>query len=162
MSIKKTGNWGDATRMINNIKPDIQSANEIALKQIGLKGEGYVVKIIQSQPAEWQALSKSYKRYKSLHGYSSLMLKRTGDMFMRITSLADKKQVFIGLKREAINRDGESLANIAAIMEFGSIKRNIPARPFLMPAHKQLVAEGLDKIFKEQYMLEIKRKYHTT
>lgn len=157
--IKKIGNWSDAEKMFANIKVDIQSANEVALKQIGLKGERYVVKVIQSQPSSWPALSDKYRAWKKKKGYSSLMLLRTKDMFNRITSMADKKQVFIGLKREAVNREGESLANIAAIMEFGSKKRNIPARPFLMPAHQQLVNEGLDKLFQELFMKECKRKY---
>jgi len=161
-SIKKIGDWKAAAAQIKGMKTDIQSANEVALKQIGLKGERYVVKVIQSQPSEWPPLKDKYRNWKKKHGYSSLMLMRTRDMFNRITSFADKKQVFIGLKREAINREGESLANIAAIMEFGSKKRNIPARPFLLPAHKKLMDEGLQKLFTELYLKECKRKYKTS
>ena len=159
MPVKKIGNWGAARRMVFGTKRDILSANEIALRQIGLKGERMVVKYIQSQPSTWPELGDKYRKWKSKHGFSNLMLMRTKDMFNRITSFSTKEEVFIGLRREALNREGESLANIAAVHEFGSKKRGIPARPFLMPTHQALMAQDIQKLFTEIYLRECKRKY---
>lgn len=55
------------------------------------------------------------------------------NLIARVTRLQDK--VIVGVPDdETHDESGESLAMIAAVHEYGSITRKIPARPFLHPA----------------------------
>lgn len=53
------------------------------------------------------------------------------DLINRTVGLRDS--VIVGIPDGVTNQAGDDLASIALIHEFGSIARNIPARPFLRP-----------------------------
>ncbi len=160
MGIKRIGDWNKARQMTNNLNNDIELANTIVLKKIGLKTERLIIKWIASQPSSWPKLSEDYQEWKSKKGLSNLMLRKSSDMINRITSDANENRAFIGVKKNAINKEGEKLANIAAVMEFGSKKRNIPARPFLSPAHRLMLRKiREDRLFQKFLLEELKRKY---
>lgn len=177
---KKFGNWDLAGLLTNNLKKDIQDSNKKALKQLGLRTERLIVKWIQRQPSSWPALNEKYLDQKVRQGYSGLMLRRTGSLINAITSYASDNEVFVGVKRgkkhpggKGRGRDskgrftkkesgggGEDIANIAAIMEYGSQKRNIPPRPYLLPAYKQIRREIVETKYFSKFLLEyLKKKY---
>lgn len=181
-SFKKFGDWDKAGLLTSNLKKDIEYSNTLALRQLGLKTERLVVKWIQKQPSSWPALSDKYKDAKEAAGYSGLMLRRTGSLINAITSYADKKQVAVGVvrgkkhpggkgaggrdekgrfkKKSAGTEGGEDMANIAAIMEFGSAKRNIPPRPYLMPAYNQIRRMIVETKYFSNFLLDyLKKKY---
>lgn len=183
--IRKLGRWDLAGELTRELKIDIRESNEIVLKQIGLLGEKWVVKWIQHQPGVWAPLSEEYKEWKIKKGYSSMMLRRTSTLINSITSSATHQQVFIGVKRgkkyhknlsdnggsrdgkgrftkkkQGSSGDGEDIANIAAIMEFGSPARGIPARRFLSPVYIMLSRKiRVEKLFSKYLMAHLKRKY---
>jgi len=160
MPIKRTGNWNGARRLTQNLQKEIVLANTTTLRQIGLKTERLIIKWIERQPSSWPPLSDKYKRYKSKKGYSNLMLRRTGDMINRITSYATPEMVFIGVKKNVKYKNGEEIANVAAVMEFGSKKRNIPLRPFLSPAHSVMLRKiREERLFQKMLLENLKKKY---
>lgn len=160
MSVKKVGDWDRAGRLCSMIGSDIKKSNEVAIRQIGLKGERMMVKWIKSQPSIWQPLNEAYVAYKKTQGYSTLMLRRTSTFISKITSQTKYPNVFIGVKRGAFNKEGEELANIAAIMEFGSKVRGIPPRMYLRPVHKMLLRLiEVENLFAVYLLKELQRKY---
>lgn len=163
MSVKKYGDWDLARLMTSSLKSDIDAATKVALKRIGLETERKVVKYIKRQPKTWPPLSPAYRTYKSSQGYSTNMLRKTGDYINSINSqLSDNNRtVFIGAKKASISKQGESYALIAAVLEFGSRKRNIPARPHFSPVNrvmkKKIVSE---QTFARHVYHHLQRKYH--
>lgn len=82
---------------------------------------------------------------------SSKALIDTGFLVNSITQKILSDGAFVGLLRTSINKDGESVANIAAIMEYGATINHpsgavivIPPRPFMHPTmvkyHDQIIA----------------------
>lgn len=71
---------------------------------------------------------------------SSKALINHGDLIrsVNVTRVASGRQIvfFVGVHRNAVGKDGQSLANIAEIHEDGSkkVKDRPPARPFLQPS----------------------------
>lgn len=59
------------------------------------------------------------------------------DLINRAIGLRDS--VLVGLPEGSVDSDGDDLVLIGAAHEFGSISRNIPARPFLRPALRKNV-----------------------
>jgi len=157
--IYRTGKWGDARRFFGQLKPAWNEAKKKALQRIGLQGEAIVIENMTFLQSEWKDLSASYLAYKVKKGYSNKILFKTSSMFQSITSWTEGNTAYIGVKRTARNKDGEEIANIAMVMEFGSKKRNIPERPLYKPSKKEL-KEWLEKrdIFKEEMLKAIQKK----
>lgn len=157
--IKKYG-FSNARNFVNNLKNEVEENNKVVLKQIGLLCERAVVKFIARQPSGWAPLKPSYLDRKIKEGYSALTLRRTGTMINAITSVEKYPEVFIGVKRGVKYNSGQDVANIAAIMEFGSAKQNIPARPFLYPVMKMMRIKIVqEKIFEKSLMDRYRKKY---
>lgn len=157
--IYRTGKWGEARRFFGSIRSVWVEAKRKSLMRIGLQGEAIVVDNMDNLQSEWQDLSASYLAYKVKKGHSDKILHRTTTYRQSITSWVDNDTVFVGVKRTARNKEGEVIANIAAVMEFGSKKRNIPARPLYKPSLQEL-EDWLDKrdIFKETYIKILQKR----
>ncbi|MGB5232575.1 MAG: hypothetical protein WBN83_13765 [Desulfoprunum sp.] len=63
-----------------------------------------------------------------------------GDNLHPITQKIMADKAFVGLLRGTVNKDGEDMVNIGAVMEYGATIKHpngatiiIPARPFLHP-----------------------------
>lgn len=56
-----------------------------------------------------------------------------------ITSFVVERVAYVGLKKVARNKAGQELADIAATLEYGSVKRNIPPRPLWQPTQEKLI-----------------------
>ena len=160
MSVRKIGDWNLVNFATRNLSDDMQAASKIALRRIGSETEKRVVKRIVSQPSEWQPLKGQYLQRKEKEGYSNKILIQTGAMLQSITTDMQYPRVFTGVKRGARNKEGGDLVNIAAVHEFGSQKRNIPARPMFGPIYREMIK----KIQEEGYFIEelykiMRRKY---
>lgn len=161
-NIRRFGDWDKARRMSKGLKNDIVDANKVALKQVGLKTERLVVKYIKSQPKTWPPLEEKYLRAKTRQGYSNLMLRKTGTYVNSIRSSVEDagSLVFVGVKKEAQSDDGEVLANIGEVMEYGSEKRNIKPRPHFGPVKKLMTRKIKEEGLFTQYLnAQLKRKY---
>ncbi len=140
MTAKKIG-FDRAYKMIHGLDKEIEKASIIAMKRIALRAEREVIKLIQSQPSWWPELSEEYKEWKAKHGYSTQMLRRSSDMINRITTYNFGKVFLVGVAKHITNSEGQKIANIAATMEYGSLSRNIPPRPFLLPSKAKVIQE---------------------
>ena len=162
---RKVGDWSGARRLTREMKGVISDSNTRTLMQIGLITERKVIKFIQSQPGIWPALNEKYKARKIAMGESNLMLRRSGQYINNISSWVDAPvpQVFIGVKKTVTDDEGNELANIGAIMEFGSKKAGIPARPHFNPVHRVMrIKIQKDNMFGQEAMKQLKRKYRLT
>lgn len=160
MPVKRVGDWTKAGLLIRNLKPDIKKANTLALMQVGLKAESLMVKFIQRQPGTWPSLNEQYLERKTAEGKSNQMLIATSSMISAITSSVKYPNVFVGVKRNKVSKDGENIANIAAVMAFGTRDETIPARDFLTPPMKQVLrAINQERLFARILMQLLKRKY---
>ena len=165
--IEKVGRWDIAGLFTRNLRRDIAEEMEVALKQIGSETEGLMKKFIRNQSgfsnpeAKWEPLSKAYAAYKKkTKGLSTKTLIATSSMLQSITSVASYPRVFVGVKRGAKGKEGEELANIAAIMEYGSKSRNIPARPFIAPvADFQMMRIQRGNLLGKRIIAHLKKKY---
>ena len=133
MGAKMTGDWAKALAVTKQLKKVADDSVKEGLTKAALFAEKTAKKHLSKQDLSWTPLESKYRRYKERKGYSTNILVRTGAMFQSITSNVDAKTAFVGVKREAKDSDGNSLANIAAVHEFGSTKQGIPARPLWQP-----------------------------
>ena len=131
--MRRTGDWAKVARLIGNMSKEMKRAQELSLKRFALKAEGTAKKHISDQDLGWAALKAATVADKKRKGYSDKILVRTSDYFQAITSYTLKDHAYIGVLKVAKNKDGNVIANIAAVHEFGSPKRNIPERPLWKP-----------------------------
>lgn len=145
-----TGDWLKVTSITRSLEQLGQQAMAEGLAKTGLYAEGKSKKHISSQDLNWTPLKKSYKDMKSKRGFSTNILVKSSAYFQSITSWSKGKTVYVGVKKVARDKEGNEIANIAAVHEFGSTKRNIPARPLWQPTLKEtkewLKKNGMDKI----------------
>ena len=126
--------------LTSNLSGGIKKSLEKSLKQVGLKGEQIAIKHLQAQDLGWKPLSAAYKKRKEKQGHSNKILIRTGTLMQNIKSeVVSKHEVFVGVNRQAKDAEGNSIADIATIMEYGSVAMNIPARPLWKPTHDELL-----------------------
>ena len=159
--LRKVGQWDLAGLLTRNLNSDIDKSNKIVLMQIGLELEGMIVKRIHSQPSEWEPLSEKYQKRKAKEGKSNLMLIATSTMVNSVTSVVKYPLVAAGVKRGAFNEDGVEVANVAAVMHFGSEKRNIPPRDFLTKPYQEMRKKIAGGLFQKRLLQFIRKKYRT-
>jgi hypothetical protein len=167
MGFKKIGDWNKVVSLVFSISKGMEKARETSLKRFGLKVEGLAKTHISTQDLNWKPLSPTYKAWKLRGGgknntkkLSENILVATSTYFQSITSWVDGETVYAGVRREASYADGAKVANIAAVHEFGSPSRNIPARPLWKPSYKEAIAWHKTSNSPEKLFLEnIKKKY---
>lgn len=149
MGVKRTGDWDKAKQVLSGERfLRVSKALEQATQKAALLLVREIKRGIVTQAPGGQAFAplaeSTIKRKKS-----SKALIDTGFLLNAITYRLMRDQAFVGLLRGSLNRDGEELANIGAIMEFGATINHpngativIPPRPFLSPT----LAGQLDQI----------------
>lgn len=90
----------------------------------------------------WPPVSDRYKRYKTNKGYDpDNLLFMTGLYYRSINIWNTKNNYYIGVKRR-LKHPGKkgslTIGEIATVLEYGSMARNIKARPLWGPSYKQL------------------------
>lgn len=123
------GKWKLMNNVFSGFKKDLQEIQKKTLMQIGLEAEKLAKKHITSQDLGWTALRERYKKRKIAQGKSEKILIRTSSYLQSITSWVMPPYAYAGVKKTAKNKDGESIADIAKTLEYGSVKMNIPPRP---------------------------------
>lgn len=152
MAIRKTGDWAKVQLLIGALSKEMDASRQIALKQIGLKMEGTAKKHIRDQDLGWTPLTADYARAKERAGLSDKTLVATSDYFQAITSYVSQKKVALaGVRKGKTNSEGKVIANIAAVLEFGSAAVGIPARKLWKPT----LEETVDWVVKEKLPVKI-------
>ena len=134
--------WKGLQEFVGHLDKAVFDGANKAMAQVALRGEKVAVESIQKQVAPdgtaWKPLSTKYREKKIKDGFSEKIYVRTSSLFQAITSWKDvsgkKIKVYYGVKRNAINKNGENIANIAAIMEFG-----VNARPLWRPSRTEML-----------------------
>lgn len=161
-SFRRVGNWSAARRLSTELKYDINHAAGIAMRRVGLETERKVVKYIQKQPSTWPPLTEKYKERKQKQGYSTLMLRRTGDYITRITSTVapDKMSVFVGVRKGVKSKEGDDMVQIGAVLEYGRKGDKRLARPHFKPVNRVMSKKIAEQdLFGKAVYEYIKRKH---
>ena len=143
MAFKKIGSgspddpWSNVAAAIANIGLEMEKAKGIALKQWGLHAEALAKKHMSTQDMGWEELKPATLAAKIRKGQSENILIATSDYFQAITSWTDKEAAYAGVKKGVKDREGNVIADIAAVHEYGSKSGEIPARPLWQPVYKE-------------------------
>jgi phage gpG-like protein len=130
----------------------------MALQQATIRNALFLVREIQrgirNQAPGGQAFAKLADSTIARKGSSKALID-TGFLINSITQKIMADKAFVGLLRGTVNKDGESMVNIGAVMEYGATINHpngatiiIPARPFLHPVM-------------QKYRKEIEQNYRT-
>jgi len=151
MTVRRTGEWDKARAKLNaSLGPRLA----VALRQATIRNALLLVREIQrgirSQApggVPFVQLAESTIDRKG----SSKALIDSGFLVNSITQKIMADKAFVGLLRGTVNKDGEDMVNIGAIMEYGATIHHpngatiiIPPRPFLHPVMEQYREEILE------------------
>jgi phage gpG-like protein len=144
MGVKRTGDWDKVRARLNSgMGPRLANA----LRQATIRNALFLVREIQrgirSQAPGGQSFAKLAESTIARKGSSKALID-TGFLINAITQKIMADRAFVGLLRGTVNKDGEDMVNIGAVMEYGAtIKHScgatiiIPPRPFLQPVMKK-------------------------
>lgn len=131
--MKLTGKWNLVNAITKNLERVGKEAMQEGLSKAGLFAEAKAKSHISKQDLGWVPLNQKYRDSKERQGFSTNILVKSSAYFQAITSYTQGKNAYVGVKKIARDKDGNEIANIAAVHEFGSDKMNIPARPLWQP-----------------------------
>ena len=140
MGAKRFGNWDKAKAKLAN-NPGARLANAIRLATI--KNAILLVREIKRGIRSQAPGGKPFVELAAstiLRKGSSKALIDTGFLVNSITQRIMADRAFVGLLKGTVNKDGEDMVNIGAVMEYGATINHpngavivIPPRPFLHP-----------------------------
>jgi len=135
-----TGRWQEFENDMVRLKANILAKLKLATLQNAEITKKGVVKHLQNQDLGWNKLNKKYLARKKKQGLSTVTLIATSQLMQSITtqSSSNKMSAFVGVLRTAKRRGGGKAVLIAAIHEFGSKRRKIPARPLFRPTLQEV------------------------
>lgn len=134
-----------AVGLINSLKEMLTIASKQTALDVGDKAQKLLIAHIDNQDLNWIPLSEKYLQKKKKEGLQTNIWEATSDLKKAIAISQFDKSVAIGVLKGRKNREGEDLALIASVLEYGSAKRNIPARPLF-----RYTAEELKSYIKEK------------
>ncbi len=154
------GDWDLALQLTKNLKDEMEDAAAKGMKIIGLQAEKIAKMHISRQDLNWKPLNEEYKERKKKQGYSTNILVRTSTYFQNITTYTTKTTTFAGVRRAVTDDDGNEIANLAAVHEFGSAKAGIDKRPLWTPTFVE-VKEWIkkEKPFLRIFFKQVRSKY---
>jgi hypothetical protein len=138
MGVKRTGDWDKARAWLNaGMGPRLANA----LRQATIRNALFLVREIQrgirSQSPGGHPFAKLAESTIARKGSSKALID-TGFLINAITQKIMADKAFVGFLRGTVNKDGEDIVNIGAVMEYGATIKHpsgatilIPPRPFL-------------------------------
>lgn len=140
MGVKRFGDWSEAEALLTN---GFRQRLALAVRQATIKNALLLVREIKRGIRDQAPGGKQFAPLAQVtieRKGSSKALIDTGFLLNAITQKILSDGAFIGLLRTSISKNGESVANIGAIMEYGCTINHpsgavivIPPRPFLHP-----------------------------
>jgi len=140
MAVSLFGDWDRAKALLAS-HPGARLT--LAIRKATLKNALFLVREIKRGIQKQAPGDKAFVKLAEstiLKKGSSKALIDTGFLLNSITQKILADQAFVGLLRGTVNKDGEEMVNIGAVMEFGATIHHpngavivIPARPFLHP-----------------------------
>lgn len=161
MKVEKDGDWDKVNTLVNNLQKELKMSQLLALKRMGLLAEKIAVTHISKQDLGWKSLSSNTISEKIRLGYSEDILVRTSTYFQSITTYVKEDVSYTGVRKNVTDDNGNVVADIAAVHEFGSVSANIPKRELWKPTMKEsskIIVSG-DKFDPRLIFLKRIRKY---
>jgi phage gpG-like protein len=151
MALSRFGDWEKARRLLTN---GFNQRLALAIRKATIKSALLLVREIKRGIRSQAPGGKQFAPLAQVtieRKGSSKALIDTGFLVNSITQKILSDGAFVGLLRTSISKDGESVANVGAIMEYGcSINHPsgativIPPRPFLHPTMLKYKDEVID------------------
>lgn len=113
----------------------VKEVNEALAKEY----KKQLLRHIENQDLRWKKLNPRYLKYKIRKGLSPKILKATGKLKDSIKVFETETGWFTGISATERYEDGTPVSLIAYIHEYGSVTRNIPARPLFRPTRRKML-----------------------
>jgi len=148
MSVSRFGDWEKAKQVLGS---NLGARLAQALRQATVKNAMLLVREIKkgitSQAPGGVPFARLAQSTIERKGSSKALID-TGFLLASVTQLILGDRAFVGLLRGTRNKEGDEMANIGAIMEFGATINHpngaviiLPPRPFLHPVMEQYRGE---------------------
>ena len=130
MSVRKTGDWAKARRLLTAGPMKLRAALSTALRQEAQLLRKEIVQGITKQAPGGHALKPpseltlAARQLKGRGGTKALLVH--GDLRNAVTAIVRDDEAFVGIPRKARDRDGRSLVDVAQVQEFGAGPTVIP------------------------------------
>lgn len=130
MSVRKTGDWALARRILTHAPAKLRGAVDIALRQEAQLLRKEIVQGITRQAPGGEALDPpseltlAARQLKGFGGSKALMVR--GDLRNSITAIVKDGRAFVGVPRKARGKDGAPLVDVAQVQEFGTDPAVVP------------------------------------
>ena len=137
--VELIGDWDLAQSLLNNL-PTIVHAGTYAGMNIAAKEVVVIAKkMIRNGGPKWDAHSTAYQKRKKRLGGTNKPWYISGSLYKNIKVVNTRGKVFAGIppgaKGKQYNNKQVTLNKVARILEKGSPRNNIKARPLFGPAH---------------------------
>ena len=133
MSVRKTGDWTKARKLLAAGPLKLKAAIGVALRQEAQLLRKEIVQGITNQAPGGRSLEQlseltlEARQMKGLGGTKALLV--LGDLRNSVTVVIKDHQAFIGILRKARDKDGNPLIDVAQVHEFGAGPIVIPMTP---------------------------------
>ena len=133
MSVRKTGDWAVARRLLTAAPVKLKLAVGMALRQEAQLLRKEIVQGITKQAPGGEAfkplspLTLAARKMKGRGGTKALMVR--GDLRNAVAAIVQGDEAFVGVPRKARGKDGESVVDVAQVQEFGAGPIVIPMTP---------------------------------
>jgi len=132
-SVRKTGDWAVARRLLAGGPVKLKAAVGTALRQEAQLLRKEIVQGITRQAPGGESikppspLTLAARQMKGRGGTKALMV--SGDLRNGIAAIVKGDEAFVGVPRKARGKDGKSLVDVAQVQEFGAGPIIIPMTP---------------------------------
>jgi phage gpG-like protein len=132
-SVRKTGDWAVAGRLLAGGPAKLKAAVGTALRQEAQLLRKEIVQGITKQAPGGESikppspLTLAAREMKGRAGTKALMV--SGDLRNSVAAIVKGDEAFIGVPRKARRKDGKSLVDVAKVQEFGKGPIIIPMTP---------------------------------
>ena len=133
MSVRKTGDWALARRLLTGAPVKLKLAVGTAIRQEAQLLRKEIVQGITKQAPGGKAfkplspLTLAARKMKGRGGTKALMVR--GDLRNAIAAIVKGDEAFVGVPRKARGKGGKSVVDVAQVQEFGAGPIVIPMTP---------------------------------
>ena len=133
MSVRKTGDWAMARRLLTGAPVKLKAAVGTAIRQEAqLLRKDIVQGITKQAPGgkpfkPLSPLTLAARKMKGRGGTKALMVR--GDLRNAVAAIVKGDEAFVGVPRKARGKDGKSVVDVAEVQEFGAGPIVIPMTP---------------------------------
>lgn len=150
MTAKLEGDWTKVSKLLSSLDTQLRDKIKVGVHQAALETEKTLVLHIKNQDLKWAELKDSYLKRKIKKGQSNQIYIATSTLLNSITNVLTDEgfEAFVGVLRKGKSRKGVPGVLIAAVLEYGSPKRNILSRPLFAPTWVEMKPKFIKRMEK--------------